>query len=230
MKEEELEVTEHRQVHIQHGPHEADVDEGIAQLILALWKLDIRTVMSCQDNNGRVWINFLSPVDAENFLDAVTTNEDIGDDTDCLNNRIAGEVEPEDWEDFRLHRRWDYSCIPTDFGLDPEDDTRRSGPPDFYFDLSVRFPLTDLSEAVHRVESVVKALEIVANADIPELTLSAEDELAEKYAQVCDVVERNYHGWPLEHDGDGDFSHTSKEARAAALRIFEILDVYSTAD
>lgn len=52
-----------------------------------------------------------------------------------------------------------------------------------------------------------------------------EDEFIEAHSLVCDVIERNYHDWPLEPDADNPFLHTSKEARAAALRIFEILDV-----
>jgi hypothetical protein len=55
------------------------------------------------------------------------------------------------------------------------------------------------------------------------------DEFAEKYGLVCDVVERTYHGWPLdrtaEHDPGLGHLQTSAEARAAASRIFEILGV-----
>jgi hypothetical protein len=56
------------------------------------------------------------------------------------------------------------------------------------------------------------------------------DKYAYLYALVCDVVERNYHGWPLDHGHDDDdemlcICHTSKQARAAALRIFDILGV-----
>ena len=44
---------------------------------------------------------------------------------------------------------------------------------------------------------------------------------ADQYGQICDVVERTYHGWPL--TDDTGFLHTSREARAAAVRIIEIL-------
>lgn len=44
---------------------------------------------------------------------------------------------------------------------------------------------------------------------------------AEQYGEICDAVERNYHGWPL--TDDTGFLHTSKEARATAIRIIEIL-------
>jgi hypothetical protein len=49
------------------------------------------------------------------------------------------------------------------------------------------------------------------------------DEYAELYGDVCDVAERMWQHWPL-NDGT-DLRHTSSDARAAALRIFEILGV-----
>jgi hypothetical protein len=44
---------------------------------------------------------------------------------------------------------------------------------------------------------------------------------AEQYGDICDVVERTYQDLPL--DGDEPVGLTSAEARAAALRIIEIL-------
>jgi hypothetical protein len=52
-----------------------------------------------------------------------------------------------------------------------------------------------------------------------------EEEYTEAYSAVCDVIERNYHDWDLEPSEENPFSHTSKEARAAALKIFEILGI-----
>jgi len=47
---------------------------------------------------------------------------------------------------------------------------------------------------------------------------------AEQYGEICDVVERTYLGMPLaEPDDDLRLQHTSRQARAAALRIVEIL-------
>jgi hypothetical protein len=47
---------------------------------------------------------------------------------------------------------------------------------------------------------------------------------ADQYGEICDVVERNYHGWPLtEPEPLEHLLHTSKEARAATNRIIEIL-------
>ena len=46
---------------------------------------------------------------------------------------------------------------------------------------------------------------------------------AEQYGEICDVVERTYHGWPLTDTESPHLMHTSKEARAAAIRIIKIL-------
>jgi hypothetical protein len=57
------------------------------------------------------------------------------------------------------------------------------------------------------------------------MTMTAE-RYVDLFALVCDVVERNWHnrdGSTL--DPDDGFRHTSREARAAASIIFEILDV-----
>ena len=43
------------------------------------------------------------------------------------------------------------------------------------------------------------------------------------FGKICDVVERTYQGWPLEHGYDNPHNHTSTEARAAAMRVFELL-------
>lgn len=43
--------TEHKQVAVQYGEMAAEVDEGIAALILEMWKADIMTFMSCENNN-----------------------------------------------------------------------------------------------------------------------------------------------------------------------------------
>jgi hypothetical protein len=42
--------------HIKHREHEADIDEDIADLVLAMWRAGIETVYSCQDRDGEAWI------------------------------------------------------------------------------------------------------------------------------------------------------------------------------
>lgn len=57
----------HRQVRITVGEWSADIDEGIAHLIAALWQAGIPTVCSCQaaDGTGAAWIAFRSVADAK---------------------------------------------------------------------------------------------------------------------------------------------------------------------
>lgn len=63
--------TQHPQVLIAHDEWEADVDERIAFLILALWRDGIPTICSCQggDDSGPPWIAFASVALAERAMD-----------------------------------------------------------------------------------------------------------------------------------------------------------------
>lgn len=48
-----------------------------------------------------------------------------------------------------------------------------------------------------------------------------EDTFVEFYSDLCDAVERGVWGYD-----DDDFKHTSKEARAAANKILDVLSKY----
>jgi hypothetical protein len=67
------EETDHRQVRIEHEGQRALVDEGIAGLILDLWRLGFRTTGSCQQLFGHdgvnsvAWIMFATPEEAKAF-------------------------------------------------------------------------------------------------------------------------------------------------------------------
>jgi hypothetical protein len=68
---------EHNQVSITWQHRQAEVDEELAPVILALWKLGIDTCNSCQENQpGIVWIEFLTSMDAKSFLDIVAVHPD----------------------------------------------------------------------------------------------------------------------------------------------------------
>src|SRR4051812_47324231 len=69
--------------------------------------------MSCENNNGRVWVDFASAADTEDFLNAVAAQYD--EDVLSLYNRITGEYEDEDWETFRAEHAWRYDCLPMDY-------------------------------------------------------------------------------------------------------------------
>jgi hypothetical protein len=49
----------HKQVAIEYGRNKAEVDEGLADLILAMWRAGIDTDLSCQENFKNIaWIAF----------------------------------------------------------------------------------------------------------------------------------------------------------------------------
>jgi hypothetical protein len=147
----------HPQVHIEHGDQSADVDEDIAEFILATWRLGLWTLMSCQDNEGaegeggprRVWVQ-LPALDAEQFLSIVAgvcPDEVDQLDPDCLYNRVIPEVEPEDWETFRRGRMWHYAALPEDMRGVPGESAQVD------LAVSVRFPFTDLPEVLARLRA-----------------------------------------------------------------------------
>ena len=40
------------------GKYTAKIDKKIADIIEFLWKIELETCLSCEDNNGKVWIHF----------------------------------------------------------------------------------------------------------------------------------------------------------------------------
>jgi len=117
----------------------AEIDVEIAPLILLIWEQGIDTVSCCQNVEDRVHIEFWTPADLTRFLDAAV---DHSSDVESIYNRAAIEHEPDDWEDFRVHRLWHYAAgSPID--LNPLG--RR---PRFELPVSVFFPRTDLAAVV----------------------------------------------------------------------------------
>lgn len=152
--------TLHRQVRVAWRDREADVDEGLAPLILALWKLDVDTLMSCQENRpGVAWLCFPTAYDAETFLNAVAVHPEEQADGGqeevagtplwaTLYGRAAGYGSDGDWE---------YAVHPTNYGVIEEVENDELietciGPSDFGFSVSVRMPVADLPEVRERVE------------------------------------------------------------------------------
>jgi hypothetical protein len=137
-------MTLHPQVHIEWDGEEAEVDEGIAPLILAIWKNRLWTMNSCQDNFGRVWVE-MPASDAEQFLNIAAGPVDP--DLESLHNRVTGEWVPEgDWESFRRDRAWRYDVHPENLAR-PEDE------PNIQFSVSIRFSFGDLPEVIRRLEA-----------------------------------------------------------------------------
>lgn len=66
----------HPQVTVPYGDRTVDVDEGIAPLLLALWRAGIHTVYSCQGDGGTepenlAYIAFPEPSDTARFAERV---------------------------------------------------------------------------------------------------------------------------------------------------------------
>jgi hypothetical protein len=128
---------------VEFGDQRAEIDVDIADLVLNLWKLGLRTSNSCQDNvpKGFAWIEFCSVYDAETFLNLVA---EYSEEPGSVYNRMT-----RPWGD-KTHLDWIYSVCLTDFGVDieyPDDDTFTTmftGEHDLRFSMSVRFPRKDL--------------------------------------------------------------------------------------
>jgi hypothetical protein len=161
----------HPQVGISHGDFQAEVDAEIAPLILALWRIECWTVLSCQDNFGRVWISFANGGGAERFLTIVADRYD--EDEGSLYQRIVSsygesiaavraalkehypDLPEEDDAVFGRADDWWYSVGVNDLAI-PDDDAPPADPPpaDLTFAVSVRFPKSDYDEVLRRVEAL----------------------------------------------------------------------------
>jgi hypothetical protein len=156
-------VTIHKQIHIQYGDNEAEVDEDIAPIILECWKNDIETVMSCQNNvpQGFVWICFMSFFDASKFMNLVANK--YQKNPKSIYNRVLG-----NWVDDSIERKlWRYSTNPIDLNLSQtpdEDDVylneTHEGDPDFIFDCSIRFPCTDMKKVLSQLKKASKKINL----------------------------------------------------------------------
>lgn len=147
--------TMHKQIRVCIGDREADIDEGIAPLIEELWKADIETFNSCQENKpGIIWIQFASPEDASRSLDIVAQYED---GVDTLYNRARIAWAPFDDKDMTAPF-WEYAILPEDMAMVEEYDENEDlieeshmGKPCFTFSVSIRFPVADYAVILERM-------------------------------------------------------------------------------
>lgn len=147
-------MVEHKTRRVKWGHREAEIDEGIADLILEIWKAGIGTCNSCEDNvpKGYVWIEFIDASSAERFLDIVVNR--YSDSWSSLYQRVY-----DPWSDFGDIRPkgWHFRVLPFDFSTEDrfvDEDTIETvslGPPSMSFTLSVRFPRTDLATVLRRM-------------------------------------------------------------------------------
>lgn len=129
----------HPQVKLQCFGIETEVDEGLAELLQLIWKLQIATINSCQENQpGIAWIEFQSADDASLFLNHVALYPP-DDFKETLYGRITQISE----------KSWVFNCTPQNYGVKWifSDDTLTEeylGFNDFEFSVSIRFPVSDI--------------------------------------------------------------------------------------
>lgn len=155
---------EHKQVKVEWNGMTADVDEGIAPLILALWRAGINTFNSCQENSpGVAWVEFVSAQDACEFLNLVAVYPSE-DELRIVNDRTyVGDVPF--WETLYWRATspgesgaWTYDVHPMNYGVEEDvinDEvvSTKVGPSDFDFSVSIRFPTTDMALILERLEA-----------------------------------------------------------------------------
>src|SRR5215468_387576 len=101
-------TTRHPQVSIKYRSQTAEVDEGIAPLIMAIWRCGIRTMMSCQEGAyGYVWLCFPNTWEASKFLNIIAV---YAPDPDSLYQRMLGQGDENP-------KSWIYKTYPEDYAL-----------------------------------------------------------------------------------------------------------------
>jgi hypothetical protein len=141
----------HKTQLVKVGNRAAQIDCKIALLIEGLWKLDIDTCLSCENNvpENWIWIDFATANDAENFLNIVST---YSENSNSMYQRIVGV-----WDNIK--DTWQYKTNIDNFGVESdidEDDyvvEEFAGKHCFNFSLSIRFPNKDLKAVTKKILS-----------------------------------------------------------------------------
>ena len=143
-------MPQHKTTLVSVGDRKGEIDKKIAPLIETLWKLEIDTCNSCEDNNGVVWIEFFTANDAEQFFNIVAK---FSHSIKSMYNRLRQGWDSGDTSDF-----WEYNAHVSDFGVDSEVDETDTyvtetftGEHQFCVHVSVRFPKKDLKTVTKRV-------------------------------------------------------------------------------
>lgn len=160
-----MDLTMHKQKYIEYKGNSAEVDEGIADLILSCWKVGANIYLSCDNDVLKNWIGlmFQTSADAEIFLNAAA-GEFNEEEDDSLYTRIR-----QAWS--RVGRsnknNWKYSIVLDDFSVtqtESEDEgfveETAEKHRDFVFSVSVRFPKKDLKQVMVNLQKRIDQLKI----------------------------------------------------------------------
>jgi hypothetical protein len=135
----------HRQVAIRYNDLAADVDQGIADLILACWRADIWTWGSCQNVNGFICIGLPDAYMGERFLTAAVG--DRSPDFDSVYRRLlSGIVVPKDFD----FASWEDCCWRVRACADDWNEESDS-PPDVVISINVDFPVADYDTVLSNI-------------------------------------------------------------------------------
>jgi hypothetical protein len=154
----------HKQVEV-YNPileEKVEIDEGMVELLTLMWEMGLLTSLSCQENKpGVMWVSMPSE-DASWFMTALSSkrDDDLASDSSSLYKRMMG-LEGED--------NWDFQVRPQDVaesylfdqeGFDADEDgfeddfvtVAREGISKIYFDINIRFPITEYPIILQRLK------------------------------------------------------------------------------
>jgi hypothetical protein len=151
----------HKTIKVKHPDgDEIDIDKNIAELIDCLWKLDIMTFNSCQNNyiNGYIWIEFSSYEDLMLFMNTVIVNTDT-----LTHHRILYGRHHED-------KVWFHKINYVDSTIydDDEDSSSFSSNETIYLlppGFSVRFPKTDYKMILNIMKNKIKQNDLEGSSE-----------------------------------------------------------------
>jgi hypothetical protein len=137
---------EHRQVSLLHPEWNEviEVDEGISELIVLLWRAEVNTMLCCEENRpGYMFIRFVTAYGLEKFFNMLAINRDkeLGNH-DSLYHRV---IDPDQ------EGGWEYDILVEDIGNEideAKDKVVYTLPPEVIFTASVLFPISDYPQVL----------------------------------------------------------------------------------
>ncbi len=134
-------MSHHKQILIKWNEKEAEIDEGIVELILLIWGNGIETSSSCQEiENGIAWIEF--PF-AENYLLFLNKVAEHPKKKSKLSESLYGRI-----NGYGSDREWQYDIFPHNFGVREYASKTVIGENSFEAFYSIRFPTSDIKELI----------------------------------------------------------------------------------
>jgi hypothetical protein len=152
---------------------------------MILWNLKIETFLSCQDNNGWIWIEFASSFDGERFLSHIASHleQQADDAAEPLYQRMTQPGRPGSWQ-------YDVYAIDAKH-MDQEPRQLPSGSiADFMIGFSIRFPRSDYSQVLKAAQRAQQKASIVAAGHQPASSASARSASflgKEKTKDLCQI-------------------------------------------